>query len=59
MFCHRHIVAEFINLTYGTQVPEISISSNLEITVLKRPEYVRTILEDVIAKEIDSKEPEL
>lgn len=41
------------------EVPEISISSNLEITVHKRPEYVRTILEDVIAKEIDSKEPEL
>ena len=59
MFCHRHIVAEFISLTYGTQVPEISISSNLEIIVHKRPEYVRTILEDVMTKEVDSKEPEL
>lgn len=59
MFCHRHIVAEFISLTYGIEVPEISISSNLEIIVHKRPEYVRTILEDVMTKEIDSKEPEL
>ena len=59
LFCHRHIVAEFINLTYGIQVPEISISSNLEISVHKRPEYVRTILEDVIAKDLESKEPGL
>ena len=40
-FCHRHVLAEFVNLKYGIYVPDISISEGLEIIEHKKPEYIR------------------
>ena len=50
-FCHRHIVAEYINMKYGIEVPEIEIDENLQIKENKRPSNIRKILEEVIEKE--------
>lgn len=46
-FCHRHIVAEWINLLLDEQVPEVKISEK-GIEVVERPIYVRQYLEEVI-----------
>jgi len=51
-FCHRHIVAEYINIKYGIEVREISISEDLEIVQKTRPEYIRGILEEIIQKDM-------
>lgn len=50
-FCHRHILAEYIEMKYGIEVRDIRIDENLNIEENKRPEYIRDLLEDVIQKE--------
>lgn len=50
-FCHRHILAEYINLIYGVSVPDVSINDNQEIIVNERPDMIRQILESVIQRE--------
>ena len=50
-FCHRHIVAEYLNIKYGITVRDISINKELEIVENERPAYIRKILEDVIREE--------
>lgn len=50
-FCHRHVLAEYINIQYGIVVPEIEISEKLEITIKERPKKIRTILEQVLKNE--------
>ena len=55
-FCHRHVLAEFINIKYGIEVPEIEIDENLQIRVNKRPSNIRPILEEVIEKSLGEKE---
>ncbi len=50
-FCHRHVLAEYIEMKYNVKVRDIKIDENLNIEENKRPEYIRTILEDVISKE--------
>lgn len=50
-FCHRHILAEYINLIYGVSVPDVSINDNLEIIVNERPDMIRQILESVVQRE--------
>lgn len=52
-FCHRHVLAEFINLKYGIYVPDISISEDLEIIEYKKPEYIREILQKLMEKEVE------
>ena len=52
-FCHRHVLAEFINLKYGIYVPDISISEDLEIIEHKKPEYIREILKKLMEKEVE------
>lgn len=49
-FCHRHIVAEYLQIKYGIKVYEITISSDLEIKEMERPENIRRILLEVIEK---------
>ena len=51
-FCHRHVLAEYIELTYGIKVRDIKIDEELNIEENERPEYIKKILEDVISKEI-------
>lgn len=47
-FCHRHVLAEYINLMYGIEVFEIEINDIGEIIYKQRPKYIREILEEVI-----------
>ena len=50
-FCHRHVLAEYIELKYGIKVMEIEIDENENITPKERPEYIKKILFDVIKEE--------
>ena len=52
-FCHRHVLAEYIEITYGIKVRDIKIDENLNIEENKRPEYIKRILKDVISREIE------
>ena len=52
-FCHRHVLAEYIEITYGVKVRDIKIDENLNIEENERPEYIRKILEEVIQKEME------
>lgn len=52
-FCHRHVLAEYIELTYGLKVHDIKIDDKLNIEENPRPEYIRDMLKDVIQKELE------
>ena len=52
-FCHRHVLAEFIELTYGIKVRDIKIDENLKIEENARPEYIRKMLKEVMEKELE------
>ena len=45
-FCHRHIVAEWINLLLDIEVPEVKIDKK-GIEMVERPSYIRETLEEV------------
>lgn len=47
-FCHRHVLAEFINIKYGVYVIEIEQLSDIFFKVHERPKNIRRILEEVI-----------
>ena len=49
-FCHRHIVAEYIEIKYGILVHEITISNNLDIKEKTRPENIKRLLLETIKK---------
>lgn len=49
-FCHRHILAEYIELTYGVEVKDIKIDENLNIEENDRPKYIGKILMDIMQK---------
>ena len=55
-FCHRHVLAEYIDIKYGVRVPDIKIDENLNIEENAKPENVRRLLEEVIQKEMEEKE---
>lgn len=38
-FCHRRLDADFIELTTGIIIPEISINESSEIIINKQPDY--------------------
>ena len=48
-FCHRHLVAFWLELFLGIQTSEVKVNPKREtLSRLKRPEYLKKILEDVI-----------
>ena len=49
-FCHRHIVAEYIEIKYGIKVRDIKIDENLNIIENERPKYIREYLIEAIKK---------
>ena len=53
-FCHRHVLAEYINILYGIEVHDIKIDEGGNIEKNKRPENVRKILEQVLREEYNS-----
>ena len=52
-FCHRHVLAEYIELKYGVKVRDIKVDDRLNIEENIRPKYIREILKSVISKELD------
>ena len=50
-FCHRHVVAEYIELMYGIKVRDVMIDEDLNIEVNPRPQYIKRMLLDVIEQE--------
>lgn len=52
-FCHRHVLAEYIEMTYGIKVRDIKIDENLNITENERPQNIRKILESVMEKQYE------
>ncbi len=53
-FCHRHIVAAFIELKYNIAVKEIEINSN-SIKFNTRPDYIKNDLINIMNKYEDKK----
>lgn len=47
-FCHRHIVAAWLELCLGIEVPEI----NKDVKMVSRPSYIKTYLEKVMKDNI-------
>ena len=52
-FCHRHVLAEYIEMKYGVKVRDIKIDEKLKVIENKRPEYIRNILRDIIEQDIE------
>ncbi len=53
-FCHRHIVAAWLELYLDVDVPEVNVSNN-EIEVVERPDYIKEYLVDAIKENRDMK----
>ncbi len=47
-FCHRHVLAEYIEMIYGVKVRDIKIDENLNIGENQRPEYIKRMLQKVL-----------
>ena len=47
-FCHRHVLAEYIELKYGVEVQDITIDEHLNVTENERPKYIKEILKKVM-----------
>ena len=47
-FCHRHIIAYWIELELGISVPEVEVDEYGNMTILDRPIWVKEMLEKVI-----------
>jgi len=43
-FCHRHVLAEYIQIIYGIVVKDVKINHNGIITYNERPLYIRDML---------------
>ena len=52
--CNRHIVAEWIQILLDINVPEVSVDG-MQIKPLKRPEYIRYFLEEIMKKNTNMK----
>jgi len=52
-FCHRHVLAEFIELNYGIKVRDIKIDEKLNIEENTRPKYIRNILKNIMQRETE------
>ena len=55
-FCHRHVLAEYINLKYGIDVPDIKVDEEINIEVNSKPAYIRSMLKDIILKSMEEEE---
>jgi len=51
-FCHRHIVAEWLNLMLDVNIPEV-VSNGSTIEFVKRPAYIKNILREVIRENMN------
>ena len=53
-FCHRHILAEYIELKYNVKVRDIKIDNKGNITENKRPENIKRILQKIMKNEANN-----
>ena len=51
-FCHRHIVASWIELLLGIEVPEVKIEG-LNIEIVERPTWIKDYLEEIMKKNLN------
>ncbi len=56
MFCHRYIVAFWLELSLGISVPEIKIEED-KIIEIEKPTWIKEILEELMSKEEKEKYP--
>ena len=47
-FCHRHVLAEYIEIVYGIHVDDVKIDFNGNITINDRPSYIKQMLLEVM-----------
>lgn len=52
-FCHRHVLAEYIELKYGVKVRDITIDENLNIQGNERPKYIRKMLKEIMEIDVE------
>lgn len=52
-FCHRHILAEYIEMKYKIKVRDIKIDDNLNVEENERPENIGRILKRVMELDIE------
>ena len=50
-FCHRHILAEYIELRYGIVVRDIKIDKDLNVEENERPSYIKEYLKEIMDRE--------
>ncbi len=50
-FCHRHIVAYWLERELGINVPEVKVDEYGNIIFLERPEWIKDMLDKVIEEE--------
>ena len=53
-FCHRHIVAAWLELLLDITVPEVKLIKN-QLVIVNRPEYIKEYLEQYMKSKIDMK----
>lgn len=49
-FCHRHVVAEWLQILLEEEIPEIKIEG-YKVEKLERPAYIREYLEEIMRKD--------
>ncbi|MBR2704864.1 MAG: DUF488 family protein [Clostridia bacterium] len=47
-FCHRHVVAEYIEMVYGVKVRDILVDEDLNVEENTRPPHIKQILAEVM-----------
>lgn len=50
-FCHRHVLAEYIEMKYNIKVKDIKIDEQLNIEENQRPAYIKGMLKDIMSKD--------
>ena len=55
-FCHRHIVAYWLEKTLNISVPEIKIDQTGKIIILNRPAWIKEVLDEVMFEQIVKKD---
>ena len=55
-FCHRHIVAYWLEKTLGINVPEVKVDKTGNITILDRPIWIGEFLDEVMHRQIAKKD---
>ncbi len=49
-FCHRHVVADYIEIMYGVEVKDVLIDEDLNVEENTRPPRIRQMLLEVMEK---------